>query len=58
MRPALIKYDQTELYFNDQDDQKLYGVQVTYSKPADKKELEMDYCDLKEIWIMMKQRVF
>lgn len=47
-RPALIKYDQTEFYFNRQDNQRLYGVQVTYSQPADKKGLHMEYGDLRQ----------
>lgn len=38
-RLALIKYDRTEFYFNGQENQKLCGVQVTYSQPADKKGL-------------------
>lgn len=45
-RLGLIKYDRTEFYFNNQDNQKLFGVQVTYSQPADKKGLEMDYSEL------------
>jgi hypothetical protein len=46
-RPAIIKYDQTEFYFNEQVNQELYGVLVTYSQPADKKGLDMDYDSLK-----------
>ena len=46
-RPALIKYDMTEFYFDDQDTQKLCGVRVTYSQSADKKGLEMNYSDLR-----------
>lgn len=47
-RPAIMKYDQTEFYFNAEAKQKLRGVQVTYSQPADKKGFDMDYDDLRQ----------
>jgi len=45
-RPAIIKYDHTEFYFNAQSKQKLCGLQITYSQAADKKGLDMDYSEL------------
>lgn len=46
-RPAIIKYDQTEFYFNEQVNQKLRGVLITYSQAADKKAFDMDYGDFR-----------
>lgn len=46
-RPAIVKYDQTELYFDEQVNQKLRGVLITYSQPADKKAFDMDYSDFR-----------
>ncbi len=45
-RAALIKFDQTEFYLGPEEEQKLYGIQITYSKPADAKGLQMDYREL------------
>ncbi len=45
-RPALIKYDQVEFYFSDDTPQSLYGIQVTYSQPGDKKNFNMEYYGL------------
>ncbi len=47
-RPAIIKYGLTEFYFNAQVHQKLRGVQITYSQPADKKGFDMDYGDFRQ----------
>ncbi len=47
-RPAIVKYDQTELYFNKQVSQELRGVLITYSQPADKKAFDMDYADFRD----------
>lgn len=47
-RPAIIKYGFTEFYFNALRNQTLCGVQVTYSQPADEKEFDMDYSELRE----------
>lgn len=46
-RPAMVKYDKTEFYFNNHEIQKLCGIQITYSQTADKKKLEMDYNDFR-----------
>ncbi len=47
-RPAIIKYGLTEFYFNAQVHQKLCGVQITYSQPADKHGFDMEYGDLRQ----------
>lgn len=47
-RAGLIKYDQTEFYFDSNDIQRLWGVQVTYSEPADKRNFEMNYRELRK----------
>ena len=45
-RPSLIKYDLTEFYFGHEETQTLYGIQITYSQPADVQKLQMDYREL------------
>lgn len=45
-RPSLIKYDRTEFYFGHEEIQPLYGIQITYSQPADVQKLQMDYREL------------
>lgn len=47
-RPALIKYDQVEFYFDDNKTQKLCGIQITYSQPGDRKNLSVEYGRLKQ----------
>ena len=45
-RPSLIKYDRTEFYFGHEEIQALYGIQITYSQPANIQKLQMDYQEL------------
>lgn len=47
-RPAILKYDQTEFYFHSDNDQKLKGIQITYSEPGDKARINTNYGPLKE----------
>ncbi len=47
-RHSLIKYDRVEFYFDYSIDQKLYGVLVTYTKPAKKNKLNVEYGKLKQ----------
>lgn len=45
-RCALVKYDCIEFYFTTEEKQRLYGVQATYSLPAEPKGLLVDYAAL------------
>ncbi len=45
-RHALIKYDIIEFYFNASESQSLYAVQITYSEPGNKNNLNIDYKNL------------
>ena len=47
-RPALVKYGQIEFYFDRTEDQRLYGVQITYSKHDDKTNLDVEYGELEK----------
>jgi len=55
-RTALVKYGRTELYF--EENQKLWGVQITSSRQAPKRALAMDYQELKKSLSYNRTKIF
>ncbi len=57
-RYAVIKYDQVEFYFNHNEIQSLYGIQITYSQAGEAKNLNLEYNGLNKALSYSNIKVF